>query len=741
MTTQTSSPVGMFNTLRRSAAAWRRHWQMGLLVLLVLLVQQLYQTLFAYSLKLIIDLVQKGGAVTQLALILLALASSFAIFAFVTMRGEKLIARAAGVIMGDFRRQLYDKLLGMSAESYTHTPLGDILARFTNDLETIQVGFTQSTFYTVLLVLGLLINVPVMFSLEWRLTLLALILLPFILVYNRRFVPRAGEATYTFKQTQGALANTVQETVRAHMVVKAFSLQGLLSERFAQQVANLVEVTVRSRFAIAIVSKGSGLLLTLIQIVVIMTGALLALRGELSAGSLVAFISIMGVVTGDTLNFAKTVVPALIDAGASLRRADGILQMPPTIVDIPGARSLPRLNNEIRFDGVDFGYSPTHLNLAHLDLVIRQGQAVAFVGPSGSGKSTVLGLLQRFYEPLRGQVLFDGHNIGAATQESLHGQIGVVFQENFLFNTSIRENIRLARPQATDSEVEAAARTAEIHDLILTLPHGYDTSVGEAGGRLSGGQKQRIAIARAILRDPAILVLDEATSALDPGTEAAINETISHLAHGRTVISVTHRLASVTGLDQIFVLQKGKLVEQGTHRSLLEKRGLYYDLWQKQSGFEVSGDGRFAQVDAARLKRMRLFEQVELDRLSHFADQFHSEFFDTGKDVILQGDKGDKLYLIVRGTVDVLVRDPSGIERHVEQLEDGDHFGEMALLLDQPRTATIRTTTPSLLLSLSREQLMSMLERFPECQPAIEQRIAQSQSNLAALQNRVAAPQ
>ncbi len=731
--------VGIAGTLRRSLAAWRRHPQMTLLVVLVLVVQQLYHTFFAYNLKLIIDLVQKGGTLGRLAQILFTLAAGFAIFALTTMYGEKIIARAAGLIMGDFRRHLYDKLLGMSADSYSRTPLGDILARFTTDLETIQVGFTQATFYTMLLVLSLLINVPVMFTLEWRLTLLALILLPFIMLFNRRFIPQAGEATYTFKQTQGALANTVQETVRAQMVVKAFSLQGMLSKRFAVEVANLIEVTVRSRFSIAIVSKGSALLLTAIQIMVIMAGAALALRGELSAGSLVAFISIIGVVTGDTLNFSKTVVPALIDAGASLRRADGILQLPPTIVDAPGARPLPRLRGQIRFDEVDFGYTSEQLNLTRLSLAIHQGQSVAFVGPSGSGKSTVLGLLQRFYDPLRGHILLDGQDIAAMTQDSLHGQIGVVFQENFLFNTSVRENIRLARLDATDAEVEAAARAAEIHDVIMTLPQGYDTSVGEAGGRLSGGQKQRIAIARAILRDPAILVLDEATSALDPGTEAAINDTIARLAHGRTVIAVTHRLASVTGLDQIFVMQKGRLVEQGTHRSLLDQHGLYHELWQKQSGFEVSDDGRFAQVDAGRLKRMRLFEQVEIDKLSHFANQFRSEFFDAGQDVIVQGQAGDKLYLIVRGTVDVLARDGAGVEQQVDHLEDGDHFGEMALLLEQPRSATVRTATPSLLLSLSREQLMLMLERFPETRPAIEQRIAQSQSNLAALRGRAPA--
>ena len=403
------------------------------------------------------------------------------------------------------------------------------------------------------------------------------------------------------------------------------------------------------------------------------------------------------------------------------------------------AQPLPRLREQIRFVGVDFSYFGERLQLQGLDLAIGQGQQVAFVGPSGSGKSTVLGLLQRLYEPRAAPSASMAMTSPQPPRTSLRGQMGVVFQDNFLFNTSIRENIRLARPEATDADVEAAARQAEIHDFIVALPDGYETDVGEAGGRLSGGQRQRIAIARAILRDPAILLLDEATSALDPGAEAAINRTIDQLAPGRTVISVTHRLASVTGMDQIYVMHKGRLIEQGTHRSLLERCGLYFELWQKQSGFEVSNDGRFAQIDADRLKQVQLFESIDADRLAHFAAQFRSEFFEAGQNVIVQGEAGDKLFVIVRGTVDVFIKDETGQEHFLDCMEDGDYFGEMALLLNQPRSATIRTVTPSLLLSLSSEQLFRMLDEFPECRAAIDRRITQSQANQAALRNRVAA--
>lgn len=737
MITEVSSPIGLVATLRRSAMAWRPYWRVGLVILLALFVQQLFLTFFAYSLKVIVDIVQGKSSRFSLGLIFAGLAVGFVLTTLAGLGGEKLIARASGLLMGDMRRQLFAKLQVMSVDLSTRWPLGDILGRFTGDLTVIQAGFTQATFITCLAAIGLLINVPVMLWLDWRLALLSLLSLPLILATNRHFVPRAGQATYLLRQTEGALANTVQETVRAQFVIKAFGLQRLLTERFDRQVDHLGDVMVRSRFAIALVGKSSSTLILFIQLVVTTVGAVLALRGDLSAGSLVAFLSILGVVSRDTYEFAKKAVPAFIEAGSGLRRVDEILQATPGVLDAVDAQPLPRLREHIRFTQVDFSYSDEQLQLASVDLVIPQGQQVAFVGPSGSGKSTVLSLLLRFYEPQRGCITFDSHDIAAATQDSLRGQMGVVFQENFLFNTSIRENIRLARPEATDAAVEAAARQAEIHDFILALPHGYETDVGEAGGRLSGGQRQRIAIARAILRDPAILLLDEATSALDPGAEAAINQTISRLARGRTVISVTHRLASVTEVDQIYVMQNGRLVEQGTHRSLLDQRGLYFELWQKQGGFEVSKDGRFAQIDAQRLKQVRLFETIDSDRLAYFANQFRSEFFEAGQDVIVEGEAGDKLYVIVRGIVHVLIRDETGKEHMLDCMEDGDYFGEMALLLDQPRSATIRTVTPSLLLSLSSEQFMAMLDQFPECRVAIDQRIAQSQANQAALRNGV----
>jgi ATP-binding cassette subfamily B protein len=313
----------------------------------------------------------------------------------------------------------------------------------------------------------------------------------------------------------------------------------------------------------------------------------------------------------------------------------------------------------------------------------------------------------------------------------LRSQIGTVFQDTFLYNTTIRENITLGKLDATAEQVEAAARAAEIHDFILTMPQGYDTTVGERGGQLSGGQRQRIALARAILYDPAILVLDEPTSALDPGTEAAINATLHKQGQGRTVITVTHRLASVTDTDRIFVLERGRMVEQGTHEELIEARGLYYRLWCGQNGF---ADAERVGVEVSRLRAIPFFQNLDETLLSTLADRFVRESYTAGRTIFEEGDLGDKLYFIDRGEVEVAITGPTGEERRVALLRDGDYFGEIALLEDVPRTATVRTRTPSLLLGLGREQFFDLLQAVPGLRAAFKREVeARRQANLTAL--------
>jgi ATP-binding cassette subfamily B protein len=310
------------------------------------------------------------------------------------------------------------------------------------------------------------------------------------------------------------------------------------------------------------------------------------------------------------------------------------------------------------------------------------------------------------------------------TVATLRAQFGIVFQESILFDASIRENIRLGRPDATDAEVESAARQAEIHDFILTLPEGYDTRVGERGGRLSGGQRQRVAIARALVRQPSVLILDEATSALDPQTESSINETLRRLTRNHTVLSVTHRLAPVAHSDRVFVLERGKIVEEDTHDALLAKGGVYAKLWAKQHGFTVSADGAHAQITAERLGAVPIFASLDPELLAELASQMTSDSRDAGTLLIREGDPGNEFFVVAHGRLEVLKRTPDGHQQRVQVVDDGDYFGEIALIKDVPRTATVRSLTKVTYLTLNREHFLRLVDRVPRMREQIEEAIA-----------------
>jgi ATP-binding cassette subfamily B protein len=340
---------------------------------------------------------------------------------------------------------------------------------------------------------------------------------------------------------------------------------------------------------------------------------------------------------------------------------------------------------------------------------------VAFVGPSGSGKSTILNLLMRFHDPTAGFIAIDGHDLRSVTQASLRSRMGVVLQENSMFNVSVFENIRLGKPDASTEAIFAAARAVGLHEFIMTLPRGYETPVGEHGARLSSAQVQRLAIARAILRDPEILLLDEVTSALDPVDEVAVHSTLRSVGKGRTVISVTHRLSTVADAEHIFVFDRGRIVEQGSHFELLALNGTYANLWRKQAGFTFSADGRHVDVDAPRLKAFPILETLDEEKLAELAPFFATETFMPGREIVRQNDPGDKFYIIARGAVEVWrTEEQSGNTKRVAVLQDGDFFGEITLITGFPRTATVRTMTVCTCISLERGQFNRMMDGFPE---------------------------
>jgi ATP-binding cassette subfamily B protein len=319
----------------------------------------------------------------------------------------------------------------------------------------------------------------------------------------------------------------------------------------------------------------------------------------------------------------------------------------------------------------------------------------------------------RIVQPQSGLISFDGVDLQQASFDSLRRLCGTVLQDHHLFRGTIAENIRFINRNATMEEVVSVAKQALIHDLITQLPHGYDTMVDERGSSLSGGQRQRIAIARAFLQNPSLLILDEPSSMLDPVTEASIHALFMKLAAGRTVIMVTHRLACAQSFDKIVVLDQGKVAEEGTHQQLFDKQGLYRNLWDKQNGFNINSHGYF-KVTPDRLRAIPIFSDLDFPILENIAGEFNTEIFEPETTVIQEGAKGDKFYIAVRGSLQVLKKGPDGVDKKVAILRDGDHFGEIALLQSVPRTASLRTLAHTSCLSLSHERFSRLVESQPQ---------------------------
>jgi ATP-binding cassette subfamily B protein len=519
----------------------------------------------------------------------------------------------------------------------------------------------------------------------------------------------------------------LNEAVTGRAVIKGFGLERPIRGRFVERLITLSRTSMRAAFLSSLLERSASGGILLLQVGVLGVGGTMAYRGSLTVGALVAFQSLFLSMSA-ALFYLAQFVPTLSTAAASLCRLDEIMQEPSHITEAPSPRPLPALTDAITVDGVAFSHDADTPTIEGVSLTIQSGESVALVGPSGSGKTTLLGLLLRFHDPDVGAVRYDGVDLRHASRADLVRQVAVVFQDCFLFNVSLRENIRFGRLDATDVEVEAAARDAEIHDFIMSLPRGYATPAGEGGAALSGGQRQRIAIARALVRNPAVLFLDEATSALDPGAEAAIRRTIARVSRGRTVVSVTHRLSSAMDFDRLFVLDRGRLAGVGTHRSLLAEGGLYASLWRKQSGLQLSEDGTQAAVTVDRLREIPLLSTLEeslLDRLAN--ERLVSESVPAGRAVVIEGDPGDKFFIVVRGSLAVTrstVGSPAATPRRLAVLQDGDHFGEIALIRNVPRTATVTTLSDTTLLSLQRGHFTALLDQAPGLRDLLQSKLA-----------------
>lgn len=504
---------------------------------------------------------------------------------------QTLISTTVGQrVMHDLRTAVYGRLQQMSLAFFTRTRTGEVQSRIANDIGGMQATVTSTATSLVSNLTSVVATIVAMVVLDWRLTVVSLLLLPVFVWISRRVGRERRKITTRRQKQMAAMAATVTESLSVSGILlgRTMGRSDSLTRAFADESESLVDLEVRSnmagRWRMAVIT----IVMAAMPAVIYWTaGIALQLGGpDVSLGTIVAFVSLQQGLFRPTVSLLSTGVQIQTSL-ALFQRIFEYLDLPIDITEREDPVHLDHVKGEVRFENVEFGYDgkggPV---LDGIDVTVLAGSSLAVVGPTGAGKSTLGHLVPRLYDVTGGRVTLDGVDVRDLDFDTLARAVGVVSQETYLFHASVAENLRFAKPDATDAELEAAARAAQIHDHIAALPDGYDTVVGERGHRFSGGEKQRLAIARTILRDPPVLVLDEATSALDTRTEAAVQGAIDALSANRTTITIAHRLSTVRGADRIVVLDSGRLAEQGTHEALLAQDGRYAALVRRDARLE-----------------------------------------------------------------------------------------------------------------------------------------------------------
>ncbi len=492
-----------------------------------------------------------------------------------------LMARVQQGVTRDLRNEVYDHLVELDLSFFGHVRMGQIISRLTTEVEQLRQLVTSHLSQLVTSFFKFVVALTAMVLISWQLTLAALIVIPGVMVIWGPMVKRLRRGDRRVLHLGGEVNAHIQETLSGIRLVKSSSAERRERERFHGLTSDYFGAFVHNERLRSLAAPLTEMLAAFGTMILLWYGARLVVTGVLPGSQFVGFLALSLNLYSPVKTVAK--FPALVQPGlVAAERVFEFLDAPVEIRDRSGAKSLPGLERSIAYEHVSFSYRPGEPVLEDVSFEVPRGSVVALVGPSGAGKSTLVDLLGRFFEVGEGRITIDGTDLRDIRIEDLRSRLGIVSQETVLFHDTIRANIAYGRPDATDEEVERAARAAHAHPFIAQMPDGYDSVVGERGTELSGGQRQRIAIARAILRDPPILILDEATSSLDTESERLVQEAIERLLAGRTVFVIAHRLSTVQRADQILVLREGRIVERGDHASLMESGGLYRRLHELQ---------------------------------------------------------------------------------------------------------------------------------------------------------------
>ncbi len=580
----------------------------------------------------LIDRTIPAGDLNRLVLLALALLLIPGVIGVINVAQRRLNAAVGEGVIYDLRRALYANLQRMSLRFFTHTKVGELMSRLNNDVVGAQNAISNTIVGIVTNFIQASALLAVMLTLEWRLTLISVLIVPLFIYAARQLGERLREIARRQMEANAQMNAMMNETLNigGALLVKLFGRKQLEIERFGRRAAQVRDLGVRRAYMGSIFFAIVGLLSAIGTALVYGLGGYYVIQGDFTVGTIVAF----GAYLGSLYSAMQSLASAPVEFATSMvsfERVFEVIDLPVDIAERPNARRLSEIRGEIEFDNVTFKYevgdefllSAVHRYgsmdnvaavlsgerttgeedepsgrsqargnaLERVSFRVQPGQLVALVGPSGAGKTTLTYLIPRLYDPSEGVIRIDGHDLRDLSLETLSAQIGMVTQETYLFHDTIRTNLLYAKLDASQAELEQACKVANIHDFIKDLPDGYDTIVGERGYRLSGGEKQRIALARVILKDPRILVLDEATSSLDSESEALIQEALKRVMAGRTSIVIAHRLSTILAADQILVIDRGQVVERGSHTDLLAQNGLYAHLYRTQfrKGEQVVG--------------------------------------------------------------------------------------------------------------------------------------------------------
>ncbi|ALA60570.1 Lipid A export ATP-binding/permease protein MsbA [Nitrospira moscoviensis] len=508
---------------------------------------------------------------------------------FCSMGHSYLTAWVSQRIVADFRRHLFGHLQTLSVGFFARRRTGELLSRLMNDVTIIQSVVTETPIDGAKQLVTFVGGIAFLLAMNWRLCLLILVLLPLLVLVAKFFGRRLKALSTSIQDHTAAMTTLVEEVISGIRIVKSFVQTQRETDRFAAQVQRTLVLTLRRAAIMAVFIPVISLLTFSAAAAVLWYGGRQVIEGLVTPGDLFAFVLFAGILIGPFSSAARVFAQIKEAEGATARVFD-ILDAQPDIQDRPGARPLTDIAGHLRAEAVGFSYDPRSPVLANLSFEAKPGELVALVGPTGAGKTTVINLLHRFYDPTAGRITVDGQDLRDVTVESWYRQVALVPQETVLFGGTILDNIRYGTPHADEAAVQDASRAAHAHEFITGFPDGYHTMVGEKGVNLSGGQRQRIAIARAILKNPRVLLLDEATSSLDTESERLVQDALERLMKGRTTFVVAHRLSTIQRADRILVLDKGRLVEEGSHARLLERQGLYHYLYTMRLSWNETGE-------------------------------------------------------------------------------------------------------------------------------------------------------